>query len=103
MTTTQVDDPTQYIPQYRPGGPVVNTDPDPGLSAPYPGSEPRPKRPRIPGFRLKRVPSGNLLGQLAMAAMGDVGLYQVAGLGVTLLVTGVIGVVVFALREADIL
>lgn len=99
MTHSVMHEPTQYVPQVNGAHPAVDVTPDPGLAQPYPGSEARPRGALFP----RRPIRWNGLGQLLCAVVADVGLYQVGGLGITLLVTGVVGAVAFGLREAGYL
>lgn len=97
MSSALVDDPTQQVPLVRP---PVDTD---WLKLEAREAAGRETRGQVRAFTLRRRPSWNLLGQLGFAAMADVGLYLWQGTPVTLMVTGVVGVAVLALREAGLI
>jgi predicted phage tail protein len=68
-------------------------------------------RERVPGLRLKRVPSGPLFAQILGALLFLAGLFLIcaiawgilAAVAVTMLTTGAASVVLGALREANII
>jgi hypothetical protein len=76
------------------------------ISPPYmgvPEDAPKPRRRRIRGLTLKRVPSGPMALQVGGGLAVGVGLYLLAGVAVTLLVVGVVAVALGALRESHII
>jgi len=72
------------------------------LDVPAPPVEepPAPPRPRLRGLRFPALPSGPLLAQLGGAVAALAGVYMTWGTGVALIVGGVAGAALGALREA---
>lgn len=87
-------------------GPTVNTPMVLLNGAKPPEAEPTVEAlevRRVRGFRLRRVPSFGLFLQVAGGVTAVAGLYMLGGLAVTLLVVGVVGVVLGALHESELI